>query len=56
MVFVGKGWIKCYYKWYSFIFLSCGSFEGVAGWNKAYFVYFLLDKMIFISFVNEMCG
>ena len=56
MVFVGKGWIKCYYKWYSFIFLSCGCFEGVAGWNKAYFVYFLLDEMIFISFVNEMCG
>ena len=56
MVFVGKGWIKCYYKWYSFRFLSCGCFDGVAGWNKAYFVYFLLDEMIFISFVNEMCG
>ena len=56
MVFVGKGWIKCYYKWYSFRFLSCGCFEGVTGWNKVYFVYFLLHEMIFISFVNEMYG
>ena len=30
MVYVGKSWIECYYKWYSFRFLSCGCFEGVA--------------------------
>ena len=34
----------------------CGCFEGVAEWNKAYFVYFLLDETVFISFVKEMCG
>ena len=39
-------------------FLFCGCFEGVAEWNKAYFVYFLLDETAFISSVNEMymCG
>ena len=37
-------------------FLSCGCSEGVAEWNKAYFVYFLLDETVFISSVNEMCG
>ena len=25
-------------------------------WNKAYFVYFLLDEKVLISSVNEMCG
>ena len=37
-------------------FLSCGCFEGVAEWNKPYFVYFLLDETVLISSVNEMCG
>ena len=56
MVYVRKSWIECYYKWYSVSFLSCGCFEGVAAWNKAHFVYFLLDETVFISSVNEMCG
>ena len=37
-------------------FLSCGCFEGVSEWNKAYFIYFLPDETAFISSVNEMCG
>ena len=35
MVYFGKSWIECYYKWNSVRFLSYGCFEGVAGWNKA---------------------
>ena len=56
MVYVGKSWIECYYKWYSVRFLSCGCFEGLAAWNKRYSVYFLLAETVFISSVNEMCG
>ena len=29
---------------------------GVTAWNKAYFIYFLLNETVFISPVNEMCG
>ena len=56
MVNVRKSWIECFYKWYSVRFLSCECFEGVAAWNKAYFVYFFLDETVFICSVNEMCG
>ena len=56
MVNVRKSWIECYYKWYSVRFLSCECFEGVAAWNKAYFVYLFLDETVFICSVNEMCG
>ena len=47
-----EAWIKCYYKWYSVRFLSRGCFEGEAGWNKANFVYFLLDETVFIFSVQ----
>ena len=56
MVYFGKSWIECYYKWNSVRFLSYGCFEGVAGGNKAYFVYLLLDETVFILSFNEMCG
>ena len=56
MVYVGKAWIKCTNGNLSDS-CPCGCFEGVAAWKyKAYFVYFFLDEMVFISPVNEMCG
>ena len=56
MVLVRKNWIEYYYECYSVSFLSWGCFEGVAEWNKAYFVDFLLDETVFIFSFNKMCG
>ena len=43
------GWIKCYYKWNSVGLILHRCFEGFAAWNMAYFLYFFLNKTVWIS-------
>ena len=39
MVYVGKSWIECYYKWYSVRFLSCGCFRAwLLGIRRTFFI------------------